>query len=64
MVGQYKPALLYLSLLGLVAATLQMVEYAHLHMVPEASLESSTVEVEIMVGRKYSAFAICLDAGI
>ena len=33
-VGQYKPALLYLSLLGLMAATLQMVEYAHLHMHP------------------------------
>ena len=31
-VGQYKPALLYLSLLGLMADTLQMVEYAHLHM--------------------------------
>ena len=30
-VGQYKPALQYLSLLGLMTATLQMVEYAHLH---------------------------------
>ena len=31
-VGQFKPDLLYLSLLGLMAATLQMVEYGHLHM--------------------------------
>ena len=34
MVGQYKPAFLYLSLLGFIAATFQMVEYAHLHMCP------------------------------
>ena len=33
-VGQYKPALLFLSLLGLMAATLPSVEYAHLHMHP------------------------------
>ena len=33
-VGQYKPALLYLSLLGLMAATLQTVQYAHLHICP------------------------------
>ena len=33
-VGQYKPALLFLSLLGLMAATLQSVEYAHLRMHP------------------------------
>ena len=32
-VGQYKPALLFLSLLGLMAATLQL-EYVHLHMPP------------------------------
>ena len=33
-VGQYKTALLFLGLLGLVATTLQLVEYAHLHMRP------------------------------
>ena len=33
-VGQYKTALLFLGLLGLMAATLQLVEYAHLHMCP------------------------------
>ena len=33
-VGHYKQALLYLSLLSLMAATLQMVEYANLHMHP------------------------------
>ena len=33
-VGQYNTALLFLSLLGLMAATLQLVEYAHLHMRP------------------------------
>ena len=32
-VGQYKPVFLYLTLLGLMASTLQM-EYAHLHIVP------------------------------
>ena len=31
-VGQYKAALLFLSLLRLIAAPLQSVEYAHLHM--------------------------------
>ena len=30
-VGQYVSALFFLSLLGLVAAMLQLVEYAHLH---------------------------------
>ena len=33
-VGQYKPALLFPSLLGLMAATLPLVEYAHLYMCP------------------------------
>ena len=33
-VGQYKPTLFFLSLLGLIAATLQLVEYAHLRMCP------------------------------
>ena len=33
-VGMYKPAHLFLSLLELMAATLQLVEYAHLHMSP------------------------------
>ena len=33
-VAQYKPALLFLSLLGLMAATLQLVEYAHLCLHP------------------------------
>ena len=32
-VGQYKPSLLF-CLLGLMAATLQLVEYVHLHMRP------------------------------
>ena len=30
-VGQYQTALLFMGLLGLMAATLQVVEYAHLH---------------------------------
>ena len=34
LVGQYKTALFSLSLLGLMAATLQSVEYTHLHMRP------------------------------
>ena len=33
-VGAYKPAHLFLRLLGLMAATLQSVEYAHFHMRP------------------------------
>ena len=33
-VGQYKTALLFLGLLGLMAVILQLVEYAHLHMHP------------------------------
>ena len=33
-IRQYKPALLFLSLLGPIATTLQSVEYAHLHMHP------------------------------
>ena len=31
-VGAYKPALLFLGMLGLMAETLQTEEYAHLHM--------------------------------
>ena len=34
MVGHYQTALLFMGLLGLMAATLQVVEYAHLHMWP------------------------------
>ena len=33
-VGRYKTALLFLSLLGLMATTLQLVEYAHRHKHP------------------------------
>ena len=33
-VGRYKPTLLFLSLLGLMAATLQLMEYDHLQMHP------------------------------
>ena len=33
-VGTYKPAHQFLRLLGLMAATLQIVEYAHFHMHP------------------------------
>ena len=33
-VGQYKPALLFLSLLGLMAPTLPLMEYTHLRMRP------------------------------
>ena len=33
-VGQYQTALLFMALLGLMAATLQVVEYVHLHMCP------------------------------
>ena len=38
-VEQYKPALLFLSLLGFMAAMLQLVKYAQLRMLPEATLE-------------------------
>ena len=33
-VGAYRPAHQFLSLLGLMAATLQSVEYVHIHMLP------------------------------
>ena len=46
-VGAYKPAHQFLRLLGLMAATLQSVEYAHLHL-PSSGILSSVGPLQLM----------------